>query len=195
MSIIRVNPESIQSYAQQSTQCLQQARADLDLLVRAIVEVRYEGPNATKFKTDCANIAVQFSMSMIQSFQQIAAAVQSSTSNISSSLGGAVVSIAVDGSPIAAPAVPAATGIVDVDTSGLEALPPVVTQRIQAVRDQLDSNLRMLEGTDWQGSAKETAVSTVTQITTSAKSKAVEAETSINQFIRTQVDSVVQADK
>jgi hypothetical protein len=53
----------------------------------------------------------------------------------------------------------------------------------------------MLEGTDWQGSAKETAVSTVTQITTSAKSKAVEAETSINQFIRTQVDSVVQADK
>ena len=85
--------------------------------------------------------------------------------------------------------------MVDVDVSGLEAIKPVVTQRIQAVRDQLDTNLRMLESTDWQGSAKEAAVQAVTGITTNAKSKAVESETSISQFIQKQIDSVLQADK
>ena len=195
MSVIRVNPESVQAYARQSSDCLAQARSDLELLVREIVDVRYEGPNATKFKTDCGQIAVDFSSAMLRAFQEIASAVQSSTTNIASSLGGAAVVIQVDGSPVVAPPVPAASGVVDVDVSGLEAIKPVVTQRIQAVRDQLDTNLRMLESTDWQGSAKEAAVQAVTGITTNAKSKAVESETSISQFIQKQIDSVLQADK
>ncbi len=195
MSVIRVNPESIQSYSRTASQQFEHMRSELETLTRDVVAVRYFGPNAQAFKTQAGQLAVEFANAMITDLRGIAEAIRSSTSSISAALGGGAVVIEFDGSPVAAPDVPAATDTVDVDTSALEALRPVITSRFASLQEALQAHLSALQGTDWEGQAKQGAVDAVTQFTNSGRSKASEAESNLNQAIDQQVNSVLAADR
>lgn len=195
MSVVRVDPESIRSYSRQASQQFEQMRTELDTLTRDVVNVRYDGPNAQAFKTQCGELAVAFANAMIADLRGIADAVRASTSNISASLGGGAVVIDFDGSPIAPPPVPAASEIVDVDTSALQALRPVVTQRFTSIESALGAHLSALQATDWVGQAKQDAVDAVGQFTAAARSKASEAQTDINATIDQQINAVEAADR
>jgi hypothetical protein len=195
VSVIRVNPESVRRYATTATEHLGQCRVQLEGLVRSAVEVRYYGPNAVTFKTECGRLAAEYSTQLLHDISQIADAVGASTSNIAGSLGGAPIAIAVDGSPLTAPPVPADDGSVDVDVSALEALKPVVTAHAASVRSALADHLTDLRATDWEGSAKAAAVDAVARFTSAAQTRATEAETQINAVVDRQINSVLAADR
>jgi hypothetical protein len=195
VSVIRVNPESVHSYASYAQERFEQIRSDLEGLVRDVVSVRYFGPNAVQFKTECGQMAQGFSQKLLADLGQIAEAVSASTSNIADALGGAPVRIAVNGSSVTAPTVEAGDGSVDVDTSALEGLKPVVSSRFGSVEEALGSHLARLESTDWEGQAKQGAVEQVSGFTTAAKERASEAQTSLTRFIDRQIASVTAADK
>jgi hypothetical protein len=195
MSVIRVNPESVTAYAGFATERFAAIRAELEGLTREVVGVRYFGPNAVAFKTECGELATQFSQSLLADLGQIADAVRASTSSISAALGGAPVTVQFDGSPVVAPGVDAGDGSVDIDTSALEALRPVVSARFGALQDALQQHLSRLEATDWQGTAKSSAVDAVGRFTATARSRASEAESSIVARIDAQVSSVLAADR
>ena len=195
MAVIRVNPQSIEAYSRTASQQFDQIRSELEALTRDVVAVRYFGPNAYDFKTQCGQLAVEFANALIMDLRGIADAVRASTTNISAALGGRTVNIEFDGSPVAAPDVPAADETVDIDTSALEALRPVVTSRFASLQEALQAHLTVLQGTDWEGTAKQGAVDIVQQFTNSARAKAGEAESNLNQTIDTQVNSVLAADR
>jgi uncharacterized protein YukE len=195
VSLIRVNPDSVRQYGSAAQQQFDAVRAELQALVDDAVTVRYFGPNAVEFKTRSGEMASDFARRLARDLGQIAEAVRTSTTAIAQSLGGGPISVSVDGAPIPLPQVPAADGSVEVDTSGLEALKPRVAGHIDAITTQLDAHLRNLQNTDWQGQAKESAVSAVTGFTNAARSLATEARTSITSSIDRQIDMVLAGDR
>lgn len=195
MSIIRVNPDSVRAYGRTASGQFEQMRAALERLTHDVVAVRYFGPNATAFKTAAGTMAVEFANALITDLNGIAEAVRASTSSISASLGGAGVDIVFDGSPVAMPDVPAATDVVDIDTSALEALRPVVTQHFATLQAALSEHLRALQSTDWEGTAKLGAVDAVTTFTNSGRTKAEDAQRNLHQAIDDQISAVLAADR
>jgi ABC-type transporter Mla subunit MlaD len=195
MAVIRVNPESVRAYAAQAQGLFDGMRGDLEGLVTECVTVRYYGPNAAQFKTQAGEMATAFSAALLADLGAISEAVSASTTAIASSLGGAPVQIAVNGSSVAAPAVDAGDGTVDVDTSGLEALTPAVTARFASIDGALDQHLRALEGTDWEGNAKLGAVEQVSGFTRQAQSRTAEARESLTRFVADQLAAVLAADR
>lgn len=193
MSVIRVNPPSIESYRRSASQQFDQMRSELGSLARDVVSVPYFGPDAYDFKVQCSQLAVGYADALITDLRGIADAVRGSTTNISAALGGRTVDIEFDGSPVVAPDVAAADETVDLDTSALEALRSVITSRFASLREELQAHLSMLQGTDWEGTAKQGAVDIVQQFTNSARAKADEAESNLNQTIDTQIASVLAA--
>lgn len=194
MTIIRVNPESLRAYATFAQQRFEQIRSDLEALTRDVVSVRYFGPNATTFKLQCGELASDFSRALLTDLGRIAAAVSASTSSIAASLGGEQVRLVVGGGVVAVPAVDAGDGSVDVDTSALEALKPVVASRFGSLDEGLSSHLHRLESTDWDGLAKRNVVEQVAGFTGKARARASEACSSISDAIDRQVTSVLAAD-
>lgn len=194
MTVVRVNPQSVQAYGADAQAKFDGIRTELVSLVNAVTEVRYFGPNAVDFKTRSGQIAADFANKLNQDLGAIADAVRVSTSNIAASLGGAPVSISVNGSTISPPAV-ATVDYVDVDTSALDALRTVVDRHFTTIASLFDGHLQKLVATDWTGNAREQAVSAVRTFTGSAKSKSAEAQQSLNTFITKQVQSVITADK
>jgi hypothetical protein len=195
VSVIRVHPESIRDYANHAQESFTSIRASLEQLVDEVVTVRYFGPNATEFKTRCGEMAADFANRLSQDMGAIAEAVRASTSNIAASLGGQPISIQVNGATITPPAAPPGDGAVDVDVTGLENLQGPVQQRFANINEQFDDHLRRLQATDWVGAAKDGAVSAVSGFTTTAKSKASEAQTAITKYIEAQINSVLAADR
>ena len=60
MTLIRVNPESVRSYGTQAQSLFESMTTSLDRLVNDVVAVRYFGPNAVAFKTECGRMAADF---------------------------------------------------------------------------------------------------------------------------------------
>lgn len=195
MAVIRVNPDSIRQYAAAAQAQFDAVRSELVGLVDEAVGVRYFGPNAVDFKSHCGQMAADFGLRLGQDLGHIAEAVRISTSAVSSSLGGGPISIAVNGSPVPVPPVPGGDGSVEVDPTGLESLKPVVSRHISAIVDQLSAHLRNLQRTDWEGQAKQSAVSAVSGFTSSAESRATEAQTSITAYIDAQISDVLARDR
>lgn len=195
MSVIRVNPDSIRSYASAAQSQFDAVHGELQGLVNDAVGVRYFGPNAAQFKTRCGQMAADFGQRLGQDLGHIADAVRSSTTAVATSLGGAPISIAVNGAALPIPSVPAGDGSVEIDTSGLDALKPVVNRHIDAVVAQLAAHLHALQGTDWQGQAKESAVSAVGGFTNAAESRADEARGAITSYIDAQISDVMAMDR
>lgn len=194
MTVIRVNPQSVQQYGSDAQAKFDAIRSELVALVNAVTEVRYFGPNAVDFKTKSGQLAADFANKLNLDLGAIADAVRVSTSNIAASLGGAPVTISVNGSAIAPPAV-ATVDYVDVDTSALDSLRGVVDQKFATITSLFDAHLQKLQGTDWTGNAREQAVVAVQGFTNAAKTKCGEAQQSLNQYITKQVTSVTTADK
>jgi uncharacterized protein YukE len=195
MSVIRVNPESVRSFSTKASEQFAAIRQHLESVTREVVEVRYHGPNATQFKQRCGEIAVDLSNALLRDLNNISEAVRDATSAISSALGGERVAIQFDGSPISAPAVPPASDVVDIDTSALEALKPSIGRQFDSVAETLDRNLSDLQGTDWLGTAKESAVDLVSQFSSSARQKVTELATNLNATIDQQIEAVRSADR
>lgn len=195
MSVIRVNPEDVRAYEAFATDRFEAIRADLEALTNEVTNVRYFGPNAVQFKTQCGEMASEFSNALLTDLGAIADAVSSSTSAISHALGGEAVRISVNGSTVTPPPVDPGDGSVDIDTSALEALKPVVASRFGSLQEALSAHLNRLQGTDWQGSAKERAVDEVSRFTTTARGRADEAQTNVNSVIDQQISAVLSADR
>lgn len=194
MTLIRVNPESVRAYGNQAQGLFDEMHQSLVTMVGDVVAVRYYGPNAVAFKTECGRMAAEFANRLHLDLGAMADAVSRSTSNIAAALGGAPVIIRVDGRPIAPPS-PEVVDYVDVDTSALEAQIPVVGNRFDELRTNLTRNLEALGATDWEGNAKLMAVDAVGGFTTSARGKCDEAHSALAEFMRRQVDAVVAADR
>ena len=194
MTVVRVNPASVREYGTDAQAKFDAIRNELVGLVNAVTEVRYFGPNAVDFKTKSGQIAADFANKLNQDLGAIADAVRVSTSNIAASLGGAPVTISVNGTTISPPAV-ATVDYVDVDTSALDALKGTVDRHFAAINGLFDGHLQKLNGTDWTGNAREQAITAVRTFTTAAKSKSNEAQQSLTTFITKQVQSVITADK
>ncbi|MCB0965465.1 MAG: hypothetical protein KDB37_01405 [Ilumatobacter sp.] len=193
MTLIRVNPASVRAYGATAQGEFDAITAELGRLADDVVAVRYFGPNAVQFKTECGRLAEEFGRSLHRSMGAMADAVRVSTSNIAASLGGAPLDITLADKPIAAPA-PAVVDYVDVDTAALEALMPVVDAHFAAIREAMQRHLGALQRTDWEGNAKQNAVGAVQALTGNATSTCDEARAQLTGFIRTQIDSVVLAD-
>ncbi len=194
MTHIRVNPASMTAYGQQATGIFATIHGDLTNLVETVATVQYFGPNAVDFKTKCGALASEFAANLLRDIGTMADAVRASVSNIQGSLGGAHVQIEVTGSAISVPAVQT-VDFVDVETSALEGLKPQVDAKFRALAGALDDHLARLMATDWEGNAKQQAVTTVTSFTNHAKDRCLSAQQSINQYIDTQLSSVLAADR
>jgi hypothetical protein len=138
-------------------------------------------------------MAEEFGRSLHRSMGAMADAVRVSTSNIAASLGGAPVDIHLVDKAVVAPA-PSVVDYVDVDTSALEALLPVVDGHFTSIRDALQRHLDALRRTDWEGNAKLNAVTRVQSLTSNAAAAGDEARVGLTSFIRDQIDRVVLAD-
>lgn len=194
MTLIRVNPASVHQYGREAQQGFEEMHRSLVELVGEVVAVRYFGPNAVAFKTECGRLAADFSQALHHDLQAMADAVRRSTSNIAASLGGQPIHLHVDARPIVPPS-PEVVDVVDVDTAALEAIVPVVARRFGELREQLTANFQRLQATDWEGNAKLVAVDAVGGFTTSARRRCDAAEQSLADHIRRQVQSVVAADR
>ena len=194
MTLIRVNPESVRAYGTEAQNLFEGMHQSLVEMVNEVVAVRYFGPNAVAFKTECGRIAAEFANKLHLDMGAMADAVRQSTSNIAASLGGAPIVIRLDPRPITPP-VPETVDYVDVDTAALEAIVPVVTRRFSELRSNLTTNFQRLQATDWEGNAKLMAVDAVGGFSTAARQKCDSAEQVMSDFIRRQVDAVVAADR
>ncbi len=194
MTLIRVNPESVRGYGTQAQSTFDTMTASLNQLTRDVVGVRYFGPNAVAFKTECGRLAAEFGNRLHLDMAAMADAVRRSTSNIAASLGGSPISITMTNQAITAPDAPV-VDYVDVDTDALEALVPVVAGHFSAIRDGLARNLGQLQQTDWEGNAKLAAVDAVGGVTTSARHHCDQAEQALTSYIRSQVQAALTADR
>lgn len=194
MTVIRVNPASVQAYGADAQAKFEAIRTELVQLVDTVATVRYFGPNAVDFKTRAGQLAADFANRVNQDLGAIADAVRTSTSNIAAALGGAPLSLSVNGGTIAVPAI-ASVDYVDVDTSALEAVKPVVDRHFATITGLFDSHLQKLVATDWEGNAKEQAVGQVRGFTSSATAKSTEAQQTLNAFITNQLNAVLTADR
>lgn len=194
MTLIRVDPASVTQYGREAQAAFDEMHRSLTGLVSDVVAVRYFGPNAVAFKAECGRLAADFAAQLHVDLAAMADAVRRSTSNIAVSLGGDPIHLAVDPRPIVPPA-PEVVDHVDVDTSALDALVPVIAQRFGDLRHQLLVHLHRLEATDWQGNAKLAAVDAVGGFTASARRTCDAAEQSMTDFVRRQVHAVVVADR
>jgi hypothetical protein len=167
----------------------------MQALANDVVGVRYFGPNAVSFKTQCGTLADEYAKKLMADLKQIAEAVRASTSNIAASLGGEHINISFDGTPISVPTPDPGDGSVDIDVDALTQLKPIVDRRFGEITAALDAHLRSLEGTDWVGQAKESARGAVSSMTSKAKSNASEAQQSIVRYIDDQITAAQAADK
>ena len=111
MTLIRVNPESVRGYGRQAQSAFETMHQSLVELVDEVVAVRYFGPNAVAFKTECGRMSADFANRLHMDMGAMADAVRRSTSNIAASLGGAPIHIQIDNRPIAPPVPQAAWGV------------------------------------------------------------------------------------
>lgn len=191
--VVKVNPVSVRQYGAQAQSSFAEIHRQLKELVDCVVEVRYKGPNAVNFKTKTGEIAAEFANQANRKMQEIATAVKSSTSNISTALGGQPIDIGVDSRTIAVPTV-APSDVVELDSSALLELKSVVSRKFDEINVAFKANYTSLCSTDWEGTAKNSATSTVKGITDSANAAALAAEQAINKAIQAQIDAVEAAD-
>jgi hypothetical protein len=194
MTLIRVEPESIRRYGHAAQAIFDGMHGSLVALVDQVVAVRYFGPNAFTFKSEVGRLAADFANHLHLDMQAMSDSVRTSTTNIAAALGGGPISIHLDPRPITPPAA-AAVDFVDVDTSALDALIPVVSERFEALRQGLSSHVAQLEATDWQGNAKRFVVEAVGRVTASARARCATAEAAITSFVRSQLEGVLAADR
>ena len=130
MTLIKVDPVSVRKYGDDAQRIFTQIRARLQQLSDDVVSVNYEGVNAADFKKRTGQIAAEFSMNLVKDMGSMAEAVRVATTNIAGSLGGAPITIQVNGQAITPHDVTAADTS-QVDTSALEALKGTISAALR----------------------------------------------------------------
>lgn len=192
-TVIRVDPASVVNYGNQAQAKFEQIRSELEALVRAVVEVRYFGPNAVQFKTQAGELASTFANNLNADMGAMADAIRTSTTNIAASLGGSPIVIEVSGTPIVPPA-PETVDYVDVDTAALEGLKSTVSTHFGTITGLIEDHQAAFMATDWQGNARQNAEGMVQQFTRSATTKSSEAEQALTSYITSQIEAATTAD-
>ena len=132
MTTIRVSAPSVRAYGTQAQDIFGDIHTSLGQLVNDVTQVQYRGPNAATFKAKCGQMAADFANKMHTDIASMAEAVRASTSNIAGSLGGTPITITVEAKPfIVAPVEKSDGEETHVETSGLEALTPLVNHALQ----------------------------------------------------------------
>ena len=194
MTVVRVDPASVNQYGNAAETMFGEIRAELVSLVNATTQVRFFGPNAVQFKTNAGQVAADFANRLSLDIASISGAVRASTSAIAGSLGGQPVVIEVNVSPISPPGVES-VDYVDVDTTALEGLIGTMNGHFARVTGLFDQHLQALVATDWEGNAKQQASEAVRSFTTRAKATAEQAQQSLNTFVNSQLQAVATADR
>ena len=194
VSVIRVNPDDVYAYRAEANARFEEIRGELESLVTEVVTVRYFGRNAVQFKTQCGELASEFANALTTDLGAIAESVSAATTAISGALGGDPVNIDVEGKTVTPPPVDPGDGSVDIDTSALEALKPVVMARFNSIMQALDGHFQRLERTDWQGTAKDRVVGEVRGFTDTARARTEDAQANIGTTIDQQITAVESAD-
>lgn len=192
---IRVNPPSVQNFGRQAQELFGQIRIELEGLVNDAVAVPYYGPNAESFKTECGQLGTSFAHALTADLRSIADIVQTVTTNIAHSLGGAPIVIEFNGGQISPPAVPTGDGSLGINTAALESFKNAGEARLRRVSELLNTNLANLRSTDWTGNAKEQAVGGVGDYTGKANSKVEETRTALVNAVDEQIKVARLADQ
>lgn len=190
----RVVPSSLVAYGSRATTIFGSMHSTLTELVTLVVEVDYQGVNASRFKTECGQLAVSFAAALQQDIGAVAASIQASCTKLSQSMGGPPVAITVSGTPIVAPSVPAATEDSQANVDGLTGLTPSVTTKFETLVTLLTDHLTALQQTDWTGVAKNRTVDEVGMFTRTAQQRCTIAREDVNAFIQNQVNDLVMVD-
>jgi len=88
-----------------------------------------------------------------------------------------------------------AIDFINIDTTTLKTLIPIIVDHFESLRAKLASNVTQLQATDWQGNAKRMVVEAVSGVTSSARTRCDSAEGAITSFVRSQLESVLAADR
>ena len=141
MTVVRVDPQSVRDYGRQAQSIFDTMHGELVTLVNDVVAVRFFGPNAVAFKTDCGRVAADFANKLNADMGAMADAVRTSTSNIAASLGGAAITIHLDPKAITPPS-PETVDYVDVDTERARLAGPRGHQALHGAADRAQGQPR-----------------------------------------------------
>ena len=195
MTLIRVEPESIRRYGHAAQANFDGMHASLVELVNQVVAVRYFGPNAFRFKSEVGRLAADFANRLHLDMQAMAEAVRTSTTNIAAALGGSPIAIRLDPRPITppAPAVgrlrrrrhrrprgagPGRRRPLRVAPAGAE---------LEPSRSCRPPTGRATPSGSWSRRSR--------RVTASARARCDAAEGAITSFVRSQLESVLAADR
>lgn len=195
MSLIKVDPASIQQFVGKVNDNVEQIQHALNGLVSEVSGVHYYGPNSVNFKQTATEMSSTYANQVQQLLTEAGAAINTSTNNIAVALGSSVPQVNVSPMTVKPADITNTNDVVDVDTSALNALTGPVTARTNNVAEALKSITGALESTIWQGAAKDAAVQAVGDAMNGATRASEDACNSINDYINKQVESVIAADK
>jgi hypothetical protein len=191
--MIEGNIEEVRGFLRGAPEIFADVRADLEGLVREVVNVPYFGPNATWFKQRCGEIAVELSNALVRDIQAISDAVRTTASDFAESMGGERVTITFDGSPISAPGVPPATDVLQVDLVALEELKSLIAQRLGAVGGAVSRLNERIRAVHARFPRWDNLVQEVDSFSTKARSRLEELGQNLNGVIDGQIESVRSA--
>jgi hypothetical protein len=193
---VRVDPSSVQRYADEADSAFAAIRTTLEQLVDDVVTVDYTGGHSREFKTQTGQMAVDYAADLNRDIQQIVASVNAAIDAIRFSLGDyAQVQLSVNATPVAMPSVPQSDGSVQVNVPALRQVAPTVSGHFNTISSHLDSQLASLTATDWEGDQKDGAVASVTNFTAGAQDALAQTNTKMTSYIENQVDAILKADQ
>lgn len=193
--VVRVLPDSVIKYQDGAKDQFSSIHTNLTNMIESVVNVRYFGPNAMKFKTECGQLATEFANKLSEEVGGIVGVVNTATSNIAGSLGEGRLALTWEAKPFTAPTPAAGDGAVDVDHGALGELKTAVAAKFDDINNLLGQHLQALVATDWTGVAKDTVSEEVTGRTTRTQATVTENANKLNTVIQQQIDDVVAADK
>lgn len=193
---IRVNQFDLQAYGEEANHIFAHVGDTLATMVQDAGTVVYKGRNAQQFRADLLRLATDFAGAITEDMENIALAVASSTSAISGSLGGDQIQINAPtlAQAVAAPDDEEGDHVTMLETGTLNTYMETARGHFQDVGRGFDQHQARLEGTDWDGQAKVTAVSAVGDYTSSAHSAISQATSALEEFINAQVSTAETAD-
>ena len=193
--LIRVVPSSISAYSTQANGQFESIQEQLRQIIVECVGVEYHGENAVAFKNETGEMAAAFARQMNAQLGGMVNAVNASMARIAGSLGGAppMVGFTAQSTVVPTP-VQLTADLYDVDTSGLSTLKGTISRSFGVVRAQLAAHRGALEGTDWLGNAKTSAVSEVGTLTIAASNLCDTHLTQLSTRIDQQIQSSQAAD-
>ena len=192
----RTDRVQIQNFASRGVELFDQIEVSLQSLVEQTANVNYRGPNAHRFKTQCASGAVDFAEATSQTMRQMSDLVESATSFIARALGGQPISLEPPSVSVRMPAISADESVEAAEDTALLQLRQEVDVLYSDVVEHFEENLSNLEalGVDgWWGPEYDDALVSMRQLTSGAVERCEASRSNMTAAIQTQVDMLFRA--